>query len=168
MTYRMALPLLVLLAAGGCSERAVTDPPMSLDSRSVGEAGSRLATSSARSGALNVKKDCSTYTGQAGESCTITESNVKAIEVGSTITYAQGATADGMLSTDVVLDPPGPGNNAAFGHCTLSLVTGVGECTFSGGTGKFTWFNARVDVSPLGWPNFAWDGEYSFGNAGNN
>jgi hypothetical protein len=26
----------------------------------------------------------------------------------------------------------------------------------------FRRFNASVDVSPLGWPDFAWDGPYSF------
>jgi hypothetical protein len=120
-----------------------------------------LAPSSVRSGALNVQKECSTYTGHAREICTITKSNVKEIEVGSTITYASDAV-NGLLDTNVILDPPGPGNNAAFGHCTLSLVTGIGACTFSGGTGKFTWFHANVAVSPLGWPNFAWDGTYSY------
>jgi hypothetical protein len=118
-------------------------------------------SSSARSGALSVRKDCSAYTGHAGEICTITSSNVKAIEVGSTIRYAKDAV-DGFLDTDVILNPPGPGNNVAFGHCTLSLVTGVGACSLSGGTGRFTWFRADVDVSPLGWPNFAWDGTYSY------
>lgn len=160
-TYRTAFPLLALLAAGACSGRDAT-VPTSPDLQ-IGDLQAVASASSSRSGALNVKKDCSTYTGQADEICTITESNVKAIEVGSTITYAQGATPDGMLSTDIVLDPPGPGNNVAFGHCRLSLVTGVGECTLSGGTGKFTFFQARVDVSPLGWPNFAWDGTYSYG-----
>jgi hypothetical protein len=62
----------------------------------------------------------------------------------------------------VVLDPPGPGNNTAFGHCELEFATGVGRCTFSGGTGKFTWFQASVAVSYLGGPNWAWDGTYSF------
>jgi hypothetical protein len=34
--------------------------------------------------------------------------------------------------------------------------------TLSGGTGEFRWLHARVDVTPLGWPNFAWDGTYDF------
>jgi hypothetical protein len=75
--------------------------------------------------------------------------------------YASPATWP-LLDTDVVLDPPGPGNNAAFGHCALSLETGVGVCTFSGGTGQFTHFHARVAVSYLGGPNYAWEGTYSF------
>ena len=165
MTYRIAFPLLALIVAGGCSGSAATDPSASFETiPGLDEAASRSSASSARSGALNVKKECHAYTGQADEICTITESNVKEIPINSTITYLQSATADGMLSTDIVLDPPGPGNNVAFGHCTLNLGTGFGECALSGGTGKFTWIHARVAVSPLGWPNFAWDGTYGYGN----
>ena len=115
----------------------------------------------ASSGIFRVVKNCSDYHGLAGETCTITSSTLKQLD-GATITYASGADVNGFLNTDVVLDPPGPGNNTAFGHCELSLVTGIGVCTFSGGTGKFTWFHARADVSPLGDLNFAWDGTYSF------
>ena len=64
--------------------------------------------------------------------------------------------------SDVVLDTPGPGNNKAFGNCSLSL----GVCTFSGGTGKFTGFDASVDVSPPTSEdpiNWHWDETYSFG-----
>jgi hypothetical protein len=85
---------------------------------------------------------------------------VKAIEVGSKVVYLQAAGAT-ALDSDVVLDPPGPGNNTAFGHCRLDFVTRVGLCTFSGGTGKFTHFEARAVVSDLGARNWAWDGPYS-------
>jgi hypothetical protein len=114
-----------------------------------------------RSGTFHVVKNCSNYHGLAGDTCTITSSTLKQLD-GATITYASGADANAFVNTDVVLDPPGPGNNRAFGHCELSLLTGIGVCTFSGGTGKFTWFHARADVSPLGNLNFAWDGTYSF------
>jgi len=157
MKYRMALSLLAILASGGCGGPAATGP-VSYD---VTPGISAAQASSARSGALNVRKECSAYTGHAGEICTITSSNVKAIEVGSTIRYAKDAV-DGFLDTDVILNPPGPGNNVAFGHCTLSLVTGVGACSLSGGTGRFTWFQADVDVSPLGGPDFAWNGTYRY------
>jgi hypothetical protein len=125
------------------------------------ESGRPLAAASPRSGALHVTKECSTYTGHAGDICTITSSNVAQIEAGSRVVYASDAVG-ASLDTDVRLDLPGPGNNAAFGHCTLSLATGIGECNFSGGTGKLTWFHASVAVSPLGGPNFAWDGSYGF------
>jgi hypothetical protein len=96
-----------------------------------------------------------------GDFCTITSSNIKAIEVGSRVVYAQapGATS---LDSDVVLDTPGPGNNAAFGHCRLEFATGLGLCTFSGGTGTFNHFNATAHVSSLGGFDWAWEGTYSF------
>jgi hypothetical protein len=65
----------------------------------------------------------------------------------------------GTAVSDVVLDPPGPGNNTAFGHCSLAL----GVCTFSGGTGEFTWFQASVDVAPNDdFSLWYWDGTFSF------
>jgi hypothetical protein len=159
MLHRIAVPLLSLTVLGACDE--TRNNPVSHDA-SVSAVALRSAPSFVRSGALNVQKECSGYTGQAGEICTITSSNVPEIEVGSTITYASAAVG-AALDTDITLDLPGPGNNRAFGHCTLSLATGIGECRLSGGTGKFKKLRATVAVSPLGWPNFAWDGTYSYG-----
>jgi hypothetical protein len=114
---------------------------------------------------VHIEKDCSVYTGHAGDHCTITRSNVRAIPVGSTVTYAADAVG-ATLDTDVSLDPPKPGNNVAFGHCALDLATGIGACSFSGGTGMYKRFQASVAVSHLSGPTFAWDGTYSFsGNA---
>jgi hypothetical protein len=116
---------------------------------------------SARSGDLHVTKNCSLNTGQPGSFCTITSSNVEAIEVGSKVVYLQAAGAT-VLDSDVVLDPPGPGNNTAFGHCRLDFATRAGLCTFTGGTGKFMHFEARAVVSDLQERNWAWEGTYSF------
>ncbi len=118
-----------------------------------------------QSGALNVTKECSAYTGHANEFCTITSSNLAQIPVGSRVVYASDAVGT-SLDTDVVLTPPGQTSNTASGHCTLSLETGVGQCTFLGGSGAFTSFEADVAVSHLDGPNYAWDGTYSF-NPGN-
>ena len=110
-------------------------------------------------------KDCRSYAGQAGDTCTVTSSNLDAIAIHSTIVYAQAADFSTLsLDSDVVLDSPEPGNNRAFGHCQLSLATGVGLCTFSGGTGKFKHFQGNVNVSQPNpeAPIYAWDGTYSF------
>ena len=145
------------LAAVGCADGSLPVSP------SAGPGASSLAASFPRSGDLHVTKECSTYTGHAGDVCTITSSNVGEIEVGSKIVYARDADFSTLsLDSDVVLDPPGPGNNTAFGHCNVSLVTGIGLCTFSGGTGKFTQFSGRANVSYLGGPDYAWNGTYSF------
>jgi hypothetical protein len=122
------------------------------------------STSSARSGTFNLIKECSNYAGRAGDSCTVTSSDLKAIEVGSRFVYAQAAGA-ASLDSDIVLDTPGGGNNKAFGHCVLDFGTdvSVGLCTFSGGTGKFSWFHASARVTcPTGSPNCAVEGTYSF------
>jgi hypothetical protein len=149
------------LAAVGCADGSAN--PVS---PSASPAVSSLAATPSfpRSGALHVTKDCSAWAGQAGDICTITSSNLDAIEVGSRVVYAQAADFGTFtLDSDVVLDLPGPGNNVAFGRCHLNLVTGIGLCTFSGGTGKFTHFDASVDVSPpTDGVNWHWTGTYSF------
>ena len=158
------------LAAVGCADGSVNpvSPSASPGVSSLAATGSGtvvslVSASFPRSGNLHVTKECSAYTGLAGDACTITSSNVKEIEAGSKVVYAQAADFSTLsLDSDVVLDLPGPGNHTASGHCHLSLVTGIGLCTFSGGTGKFTQFHASANVSYLGGPNYAWDGTYSF------
>jgi hypothetical protein len=120
---------------------------------------SALATASApRSGDLHATKNCLGFTGDPGSYCLITSSNLPQIEAGSRIEYLQPPLLLTPAGSDVVLDPPGPGNNAAFGNCSLA----VGQCTFWGGTGKFTHFHASIVVSSLGGFDWAWDGTYSF------
>lgn len=117
-----------------------------------------------RSGALHVTKECSAHDGDAGDFCTIMSSNIKAIEPGSKVVYASAAgdPTPGRLNSDLIIDGPGNSNNIAYGHVVLDLTTGTGVVTLSGGTGKFRRFQASIDVSLLDWPNFAWDGTYSF------
>lgn len=116
------------------------------------------AFASPRSGDLHATKECSGFTGNPGSFCMITSSNIPAIEVGSKITYLQPPALLTPVGSDVILDLPGPGNNAAFGNCSLA----VGRCNFWGGTGKFTWFHATIAVSHLNGVNWAWDGTYRF------
>ena len=157
-----AAVLTVVACAGG-----PTSPSASTGmSGSAGTVSGTVASSvSPRSGDLHVTKDCSSYAGRAGDICTIRSSTLEAIEVDSTVTYAQAADFSTLtLDSDVVLDSPKPGHNRAFGHCRLDLATGVGLCTFSGGTGKFTHFQGSANVSHPN-PNapvYAWDGTYSF------
>lgn len=113
----------------------------------------------ARSGDLHVIKECSQFTGLAGDFCTITSSNLEEIEVGSKVIYAD-AVADGSLDTDVVLDA-GSGNRAT-GHVVLDLGANKGVVTFSGGTGRFTGFQSHADVSADADGVWHWDGTYSF------
>ena len=154
----IAVTAAVILAA--CSD---TTAPKNLAPE--GTAAAALAPSLSatfpRSGVLHVTKECSAYTGLAGSFCTITSSNIRELEVGTRVVYARDLTG-ASLDTDVLLAPPGPGNNAAFGHVVLNLSAGQGLVAVSGGTGKFAWFHANGVVSYMGGPNWAWDGTYSF------
>src|SRR5687768_2128500 len=101
------------LVAAGCADGGgVPTGPSAESSTSPSTSANApsLAASSPRSGDFQLTKECSTYTGQAGDHCTVTVSNLKAIEIGTTFTYEQ-AVVNGVLDSDIVLDPPGPGNN---------------------------------------------------------
>jgi len=145
------------VAVAGCAGSGSATSP----SATTGVSGQALSASFPRSGELHVVKECSKYEGLSGQYCTIKSSNIEAIEVGSRVTYASDL-AFPLLDSDIVLDSPRPGNNKAFGHCRLDLTTGVGLCTFTGGTGKFTHFSASAVVSALGGFDWGWDGTYSF------
>ena len=124
--------------------------------------GTVSVSASERTRQLHVTKECSQYTGAAGCFCTITSSNLPEIKVGSKVIYDQAAgIPTGLLDSNVVLDA-GNGDRAV-GRCTLDFAAASGLCTFSDGTGQFAGFHARVDVSYLGGPNWAWDGTYRFG-----
>ena len=140
--------------------RAATASGQEVAGTSAGQAS--LTASYERSGEFFLTKECSQFTGVAGSFCTVTSSNVEAIEPGARIIYVSGRGTE-TLDTDIVLDLPGPGNNKAFGHCLLDLATRLGECTLSGGTGKFTHFQASANVRHL--TGFDWEwagGTYSF------
>ena len=109
--------------------------------------GATFGTTAARDGELSILKECSEFSGEDGTFCTITSSSLAAIEAGTRVVDEMVGAGD--LDTDVILDTPGPGNNTAFGHCTLTAA--VSRCEFSGGTGKFKHFHASVEVSYLGW-----------------
>src|SRR5512147_11951 len=93
-TKRVALGCLCAgtLAAAGCADGSgvVTRP-------SAGVSASALAASAPRTGDLYVTKECSQNTGLAGQFCTITSSNVDAIDVGSRVIYL---TARGPAGLD--------------------------------------------------------------------
>ena len=160
------------LGAAGCADGSVNPVSpsgsaalSSLAAGGSGPVGAHVPASFPRSGDLHVTKTCppSTYTGAAGDFCTVTSSNVTEIEVGSRVVYAQAADFSTLsLDSDVLIDVPGPGNNTAFGHCQVNLATGIGLCTFSGGTGKFTQFHGNVNSALLGGTDWAWDGTFNF------
>ena len=142
----------VVLAA--CSDTMATAPK----TQTVGPPS---VVSVPRSGALHLVAECSQYTGLAGSSCTITSSNLTEIGVGSKVVYASAAGAT-ALNSDIALNPPGSGSNAAFGDCNLDLAIGFGQCTFNSGTGNLTGFRASAVAAYPGGNIWYWDGTYSF------
>ena len=129
--------IVTMLATVGCADQPGPASPSATRPSAIADAPSSAAPA-ARSGAFQLTKECSTYTGHAGDHCTVIASDLKAIEVGTRFVYDQ-PVVDGVLDSSIRLDPPGPGNNKAFGHC--KLVGQDGNCTFYGGTGKFTHFH---------------------------
>ena len=124
-----------------------------------------VSASSGRSGKLHVTKECSEYTGAAGDWCTFTVSNISQLPVGTKVLYSQAAGVPaGLLDSNVVLDA-GDGNRAV-GRCTLDLATGLGLCTFYEGTGQLAGFEARAEVTCPSRDGRAedcdWDGTYGF------
>jgi len=117
------------------------------------------ASASPRTGDLQITKECSTFTGQAGEFCTITSSNLKTIPIGSRVIYTSAAGTTGLVTGIVLYTGPG---NSAFGDVVLDFATGSGTVTFNGGTGQFRHFHATAAVSYAGGFDWDWDGEYSF------
>ena len=121
-----------------------------------------VSASSARAGALHVAKECSAYTGAAGDYCTIVRSSLDVIKAGSRVYYL--AALDGNSFDGDIVVYAGNGN-AAFGHCKVDVSTAIGRCTLRGGIGQFKGFRADVVVSPDPTNDVGalWDGTYRFG-----
>jgi hypothetical protein len=110
-------------------------------------------------GELHLTKECSQYTGAAGDFCTITASNIEEITLGTKVIYADAA-GEGTLDTDITLDD-GSGE-IANGHVVLDLAADKGVVTFAGGTGRFVGFQAHADVTTDADEMWQWEGTYSF------
>jgi hypothetical protein len=114
--------------------------------------------SSRRSGKLRVTKECSEYDGTVGGFCTITSSNIRAIKPGMKVVYL-AVPGEGVLDTDIAL---GSGHGTALGHVKLDLTTATGPVRLSVGTGRFSGFRARADVTVDDEGVWHWDGRYRF------
>src|SRR5687767_6373236 len=105
MTYRIAFPLVALMAVAGCGGSGTTGPTTSALNYNETASSSRNASendqraSSRRGGPLHVTKECHEYSAQPGQHCTITSSNVPEITVGSRAVYKDGAVG-ASLDTD--------------------------------------------------------------------
>jgi hypothetical protein len=124
-----------------------------------------------KTGELHLTKECGEYTALAGGFCTITKSNLKEITVGTREFALRDADlVAGTLNSDGLLYVRD--GEIALNHCDIfgffATEGVIGSCTFSGGTGHFSGFHAKVVVSVNKVdPNQAdFDGTYSFSNNG--
>jgi hypothetical protein len=134
-------------------------------------AANSASRSSDKGDALHVTKECSEYTGEIGDFCTITRSNLKEFRKRDRVYYLSAlnfADPSGLITYDgdirVVTR-----SGVAFGHCILTdFAHALGTCRFSGGTGAFRGFSARAAVTgDAKDPVVAhWDGTYRFANGG--
>jgi len=118
-----------------------------------------MSTGMPPSGTLHLTKECSAYTGAAGDFCTIASSNFEQIPVGSKVVYAEAMTTAGGLDTDIVINTPN--GDTAKGHVVLDGATQTGTVTLAGGTGQLVNLAADLRVAPLAEPSYSWDGPYS-------
>ena len=118
-----------------------------------------MSTSATRTGTMHVEKECSEYTGKAGDFCTIASSNFDGIPVGSKVVYLEPMNASGGLDTDIVVKTPD--GDSINGHVVLDGSTQTGTVTLNGGTGDLAGIAADLVVAPLDAPNYSWDGSYS-------
>jgi hypothetical protein len=123
----------------------------------VGSAAGNSGSSS-RSGALHVTKECSEYDGTVGAFCTITSSNIPAIQPGMKVVYL-ATPGDGVLDSAIAL---GFGQGTALGHVLLDLSKASGRVRLSVGTGRFSGFRALAAVSVDEDGVWHWDGSYRF------
>ena len=157
------------LAAVACADGpgSPTSPSASAALSSVaatapGEGALSATASFPRSGDIHLTKECSEYTGLAGSFCTISASNLEEIEVGSRVVYASARSAT-LVDSDVVIDPPGPGNNVAFGHVVLDRTDQRPACSRSRAEpASSPGSDAVLDISLVARPVFHLDGTYSF------
>jgi hypothetical protein len=120
-----------------------------------------VLASSARHGQLHITKLCSTYTGAAGDHCTIATSNVTELPSGTTVYYDQAfGIPAGNLDSNIMLYVSS--GNWAVGRCTVEGATGHGLCTVTDGVGPLAGFRARVNVVIDATTQITyWDGTYS-------
>jgi hypothetical protein len=106
-----------------------------------------------------VTKECSQWDGTVGSFCTITSSNIPAIEPEMKVVYL-AAVDNGVLDSDLAL---GFGQGTALGHVVLNLgPPPSGRVRFSVGTGRFKGFRADAVVSVDKDGVIHWDGRYKF------
>ena len=112
---------------------------------------------------VHILKDCSTFDGTPPSLCTIAESDLGAIPVGTKVWYLGPVLTNSyFLSSDVSLEAVG---GTATGYCIFVSKPSTGICTFWEGTGTLARFTAVLDVTRDAAGLWHWDGIYYFADA---
>jgi hypothetical protein len=113
---------------------------------------------------LKIAKECSEYTGETPSFCTITESNLGQIPVGTRIFYYGPLTANPNFGSSTAVIAAGK-DDTALGYCvtydTASPMSGT--CAFHAGSGTLAGFQAVVKVTVDDKQVYHWDGGYLLG-----
>jgi hypothetical protein len=113
---------------------------------------------------LKILKECSQYTGETPSFCTVTESNLAAIPVGTKVFYYGPVLDNPLFSSSSVVIAVGKGDSAS-GYCVIDEMASPphGTCAFHAGSGALAGFQAvftsTVDEKQL----WHWDGRYVLG-----
>jgi hypothetical protein len=113
---------------------------------------------------LTIAKECSEYTGETPSFCTITESNLAAIPVGTKIFYYGPEVSNPRFGSSVAVLSVGAGDSAV-GYCVTydSATPMQGTCAFHAGSGSLSGFQAVVKVTVDDKQIYHWDGDYVIG-----
>ena len=115
---------------------------------------------------LKISKECSQYTGETPSFCTITESNLAAIPVGTKILYYGPVTSNPNFGSSAAVIAVGNGDSAV-GYCVTydTASPPFGTCAFHAGSGTLAGFQAIVKVTVDDKQIWHWDGGYLLGAA---
>jgi hypothetical protein len=110
---------------------------------------------------LKVAKECSQYAGGVPSFCTITESSLPALPVGTKVLYYGPVTNNPNFSSNNVVLDDGAGNTA-MGNCIVDFGGGpLGFCAFFAGSGSLAGFTAIVKVTVDDKQLWHWEGSYA-------
>ena len=115
---------------------------------------------------LKISKECSQYSGETPSFCTITESNLAAIPVGTKIFYYGPVVANPLFGSNTAVIAVGNGDSA-LGYCVTydSASQPSGTCAFHAGSGTLAGFQAVVTVTVDDKQIWHWEGGYLLGAA---
>jgi hypothetical protein len=113
---------------------------------------------------LKIAKECSQYSGDTPSFCTIVESNLASIPVGTKIFYYGPVTGSPLFTSSAVVIAVGNGDSA-FGYCVVYDTASPprGTCAFHAGTGSLAGFQAIATVTVDAKQVWHWDGGYLIG-----